>query len=283
MKIIDHLSGDDLDGFAHGHLDEYYDKRGNSTGKAMGFFSIDFDDASFADCPTRQRSPVNSCDPPREKWLRDERCDDLYIPLGSVCHEWDLNISYRVGLRVLPKDVTTIAELWDHLYDLTSRRLTLQVTINSKYKSYKGGGADGNDNIGDVKLTAHLGVLVYYTNPAVIGIIGQPVIPDEIELVLPQGKHLIGFPEQPANYERFSDLVVDGIASVKRRVRINGVLQSQYIYSEESAGDKVIEAGEACEIQVTDTVTFNFTAEVMQAPMARRVGTLATSWGAMKR
>ena len=59
VKIIDHLSGDDLDGFAHGHLYEYYDKRGNSTGKAMGFFSIDFDDTDgdyFADCPPIRQS-----------------------------------------------------------------------------------------------------------------------------------------------------------------------------------------------------------------------------------
>ena len=41
--------------FVHGHLYEYYDKRGNSTGKAFGYFNIDFDDADgdyFVDCPT---------------------------------------------------------------------------------------------------------------------------------------------------------------------------------------------------------------------------------------
>ena len=54
VKIIDHLSGDDLEGFVHGHRDQYYDKHGNPTGQAKGFFSIDFDDdegGDFADCP----------------------------------------------------------------------------------------------------------------------------------------------------------------------------------------------------------------------------------------
>ena len=54
VKIIDHLSGDDLEGFVHGHRDQYYDKDGNPTGQATGFFSIDFDDDEgdyFADCP----------------------------------------------------------------------------------------------------------------------------------------------------------------------------------------------------------------------------------------
>ena len=76
---------------------------------------------------------------------------------------------------------------------------------------------------------------------------------------------------------------MDGVDWVRRRVRVDGELQSQFIYNQNSSGDKIIEAGEACEIKITKTVNFNFTGAVMQAPSIKRQGMLATSWGALKR
>ena len=68
VKIIEHLLVDDLDGYKHGHLYEYYNNRGKSTGQGEGFF-IDFDDTdgdSFADCPTppvRRRAGASGLTP----------------------------------------------------------------------------------------------------------------------------------------------------------------------------------------------------------------------------
>ena len=59
---ISHLTGEDLEGFAHGHLDQYYNMYGNPTGQAKGFFAIDFDDTdgdSFADCPPVRMSKLS--------------------------------------------------------------------------------------------------------------------------------------------------------------------------------------------------------------------------------
>ena len=60
VKVTDHLEGADLDGYAHGHRKQYYDKNGIPTIRTTSFFSIDFDDNDsdfYADCPTASRPP----------------------------------------------------------------------------------------------------------------------------------------------------------------------------------------------------------------------------------
>ena len=60
VKVTDHLEGADLDGYAHGHRKQYYDKNGIPTIRTTSFFSIDFDDNDsdfYADCPTAPPPP----------------------------------------------------------------------------------------------------------------------------------------------------------------------------------------------------------------------------------
>ena len=60
VKIVRHLQGDDLKGYAHGHQKQYYDKHGEPTLLSTGFFDEDgvIDDGEFyADCPTAPPPP----------------------------------------------------------------------------------------------------------------------------------------------------------------------------------------------------------------------------------
>ena len=60
VKIVRHLQGDDLKGYAHGHQKQYYDKHGEPTLLSTGFFDEDgvIDDGEFyADFPTAPPPP----------------------------------------------------------------------------------------------------------------------------------------------------------------------------------------------------------------------------------
>ena len=56
VKIIDHLEGTDLDGYVHGHRNQYYDKHGKTTKKTSEFYDIEFGDF-FANCPSAPPPP----------------------------------------------------------------------------------------------------------------------------------------------------------------------------------------------------------------------------------
>ena len=101
----------------------------------------------------------------------------------------------------------------------------------------------------------------------------------------PTARHFIGFPEKPTNFERFSDLLGDGLDRVSRRVRVDGSLQTVYVRVAGDEGDAIIEAGQAVMVRIRNEVTLDLrgAGAIAAAPMAPRQGTLATSWGAMKR
>ena len=300
VKIIDHLRDTDLKGFVHGHLYEYYDKHGNPTGQGKGFF-IDFDDTdsdSFADCPATprfsahsprqrsQRSPVNSCDP--EPAPVGFTCDDLNVRDASdVCHEWDFRESSYAGIPVLPDSIETIGDLWGYFHDLTGREIDITFLISGwLWQTYKGQG------LGAIPITPHMGIGVnertigFIDSP--IGIAGKQVQGETITLEKPEGVphryHFVGFPQSPANYETFGDLLVYGVSHVRRRIIVDGRLDFQHIYTTTSEGaDKIIQPGDAVVMLITREVTLDLSGSVAAAPSVRRKGTLATSWGAMKR
>ena len=51
VKVTNHLEGADLDGYAHGHRNQYYGKNGKTTKQTSEFYDIEFGDF-FANCPT---------------------------------------------------------------------------------------------------------------------------------------------------------------------------------------------------------------------------------------
>ena len=314
VKIIDHLSGDDLEGFVHGHRDQYYDEHGNPTGQAKGFFAIDFDDDEgdyFADCPATprssaptprqrsqpsQRSPVNGCDPepgtitpqrstPQPQHSNGSRqfaCDSLTFENWEICHDWDFTDRYRlIGFPVLPHDVITVSDL----HNLFTERLGKQVTFKNwngrVWHDYRG--SEGvNPEIGEIEITPHFALYVELSET--FGITGHQVhgkAQGEI-LELSPGIHFIGLPEIPSNYEWVSDLLIDGIEWVRLYYTKKWWLT---IDSPGESNDRQLRAGLGIRIKVTKDVTLDLRGSISEtaaAPMAQRQGTLATSWGAMK-
>ena len=310
VKIIEHLRDEDLDDFAHGHLYENYDKGDNSTGKGIGYFNVfDNDEGDyFADCPQvrtmeeaghpntpilrpltpiphqpsrgrSQRSPVNSCDP--EPASSGFDCDSLRVGTSEKCHEWNFYQSRFAGIPVLPESIETVADLSNYFDELTKGRFSkIGLIVNGTRRFFP-----ETSELGAVVITPHLGIWASYDWS--IGIVGYRVSGETVTLTLPNDKtrisHMIGFPEIPANYKRLSDLLIDGVVSVRDSVLKNDKPSFSYIYNEHDEYDRLIEVGDAVMVRIRKDVTFDLSSEVASAPMARRHNTLATSWGGLKR
>ena len=302
MKVVDHLEEAELRRlqgglYKHGHRNQYYDRNGNPTTPSTAFFDIDGlydDDELYVDCPTAsqppsttlQRTPVNGCDP--EPAPVGFTCDDLDVrAAGDVCHEWDFCESSFVGVPVLPDSIETVGDLWNYFHDLTGREIDIKFKISGwLWQTYKG------PDLGEIPITPHLGIGVdertigFIDSP--IGIIGRKVQGETVILEKPAGAknstHFVGFPESPLNYETFGDLLVRGVSYVRRQILIDGRLNYQFIHTTNSEGaDEMIQPGDAVVMLITREVTLDLSGSVMSAPSVRRKGTLATSWGAMKR
>ena len=240
---------------------------------------VDEPETPDPELPTSRRSPVNSCDP------------EPITPVSSVAnyvgrysHEWDFNESPFIGFPVMPGYTRTIKRLWNRLLTAVGSPVPIfiQVSVDGNLQIYQ-----GEDNeLGQMKVTPHLGVVLsFYRGTA--RFTGNRVRGEEITLEMNGGgattEHLIGFPEVPTNFERYSDLLSDELDMVYYRVRIDGKLQSFYIRDADDEGDALIEAGQAVIVRIRNEVTLDLSGSVMAAPMARRIGTLATSWGGLKR
>ena len=226
------------------------------------------------------RNPVNSCDP-------INGCDpvnssDPDSPASSrYSHEWDFNESPHIGFPVMPPYTGTIIRLWNRIKTAAGEAVTIQVSVNGVFHLY-----NGEDNeLAQMEVTPHLGIVITH-NRNKVRLYGSQRSGEEITLTVRTGEveseYFIGFPEKPANFERLSDLLVDGLDRVSRRVRIDGSLQTVYIRAEGDEGDALIEAGQAVEVRIRNEITLDLRGSVMAAPMARRYNTLAISWGAMK-
>ena len=307
VKILSHLSDVDLElqggGYDHAHRKQYYDENDNETAPSTEFFDKDWsvdNDKFYVVCPTAtpspqpsappssttsSRTPVNGCDPEPAPVVFT--CDDLRVGTGEICHEWDFRESSFVGIPVLPEEIETIGELWNYFHDLTGREIDIKFLISGwLWQTYEGQG------LGAIPITPHMGIAVNERTigfiDSLIGIVGNQVQGEEITLEKPSGEphryHFVGFPEPPANYETFGDLLVRGVSHVRRRVVIDWRLDYQFIYTTSNEGaDEVIQPGDAVVMLITREVTLDLSGSVAAAPSVRRKGTLATSWGAMKR
>ena len=237
--------------------------------------------------PGPRRIPVNGCDPEPEPAPVGFTCDDLRVGIGEICHEWDFSESSFVGVPVLPDSIETIGDLWDYFYDLTGREIDIKFLISGwLWQTYK------VESKSEIPITPHMGIGVDERTIGLIdspiGIVGRKVQGETIILEKPTGvknrTHFVGFPESPLHYETFGDLLVPGVSYVRRRILIDGRLDYQFIHTTKSEGaDETIEPGDAVVMLITREVTLDLSGSVMSAPSVRRKGTLATSWGAMKR
>ena len=214
---------------------------------------------------------------------RDPTCDTDFSVAGIICWNWQIEDRYQlIGFPVLP--IQGIDDIgWLHYFfewKLERHNLLFQVFVDEHWLSFTGGGAnEANPEVGDIPITPHLAVMVNFKrSEESIGLLGTPQDGEIIDLE--PGIHLIGLPEAPGNFERASDfLSVDGVEWVKI-----GYSPSKHINSQDDPDDQDLRAGQAIRISVTEPVTLDLRGTApAAAPMAPQRGTLATSWGAMKR
>ena len=257
------------------HVHGFFDSHGS--GYAVSGTGPLRPDCSFA---SSRRSATTEID--RTTEMVTSRTDTvIQCGIETACHTWDLNITHRVGVPVLPEGIETIADLWDHVLFETGKRVTLQTLIDGLWRTYDG----ETDETGATLITAHTGLIIWHVPPFVLEISGESVEGKVIDLNLPDGKavalHAIGFPEPPTHYTRISDLVIEGVDWVQRRVRVDGELRYQYIRRAGDDGDKVIEAGDFVVMRIRRDLRFDFRGDsVAAAPSVNR--SLTTSWAEMK-
>ena len=194
---------------------------------------------------------------------------------GPERHFYDFSEgdSRFIGLPVLPLGVETVKDLWKAFRAEFKNDISFQLMANSVWQtSYRG---EGNE-LGETAVTPHLGINVGINSW--ITLRGVPILGEQIELS--RGVHFVGLPEIPMLYKRPSDLLSDKVAWV----HVKKDRTYPYIYGEGDEGDDLFYAGQAFVIRVVEDMTLDLRGnEVAAAPMAPRQGTLATSWGAMKR
>ena len=316
------IKGDGKPPYLHGHQQQYYDVNDNPTAPSTSFWDIDFDDPNspyygvfddfYVDCPTapqptpqqtpqpqQQNRPITQrvresgaseevieevieevTEPQREP--RDPTCDADFSVAGIICYNYQIEDRYQlIGFPVLP--IQGIDDIgWLHYFfewKLERHNLLFQVFVDEHWRSFTGGGAnEANPEVGDIPITPHLAIMVNFKrSEESIGLLGTPQDGEIIDLE--PGIHLIGLPEAPGNFNRASDfLSVDGVEWVKI-----GYSPSKHIDSQDDPDDQDLKAGQAIRISVTKDVTLDLGGSVAAAPSVRRRGTLATSWGAMKR
>ena len=198
-------------------------------------------------------------------------CED-----GVLVKDYEWKIIERpqlIGFPILPMGVETIRELYDLFEEcLGVDRFLSQLFVNERWASNR-----ENPEIGDTLITPHMGMMV--SLPESVRFIGCQQQGEVVDLQ--PGIHLIGLPEVPQIYQRASDfLSADGIEWVKLGYH------AKRVSSEDDPDDQDLRAGQAIRISVTNAVTLDLRGtivETLAAPSVRRRGTLATSWGAMKR
>ena len=173
---------------------------------------------------------------------------------------------------VLSDGVETLSGLWERNWFTGSTQGAFYVVVDSSWLVYRGDG-----DVGDIPLRPDIGILVYQeTNGTTAGLKGCPVaLPMEIELNA--GVNLIGFPTVPESIKRPSDLLSDVAIGVIATQRGEFSLVTQV----GDTGDDLLTDGQGLIVITTQATTINL--DVASAPSVKRKGTLATSWGAMKR
>ena len=212
---------------------------------------------------------------------RDPTCDTDFSVAGIICWNWQIEDRYQlIGFPVLPmQGIDDIG--WLHYFfewKLERHNLFFQVFVDERWLTFDGRN-EANFEVRDIPITPHLAVMVNFKKSEVeIGVLGTPQQGQIINLE--PGIHLIGLPEVPANFERASDFVaVDGVESVKL-----GYSPTKVVDRIDDPDDQDLQAGQAIRIRVTNAVTLDLRGTApAAAPMAPRRGTLATSWGAIKR
>ena len=305
VKVVGHLSGAELRGYVHGHLKQYYDRRGNPTHQSTGFFSIDFDDTSspyyssrnryYADCPAAPPPPP----PPRLETSTESRSTD--VPIAVVLEriiedetepepEVDIDIPeppvrletavkeerwevqfYKgwnlVSFPVQPEGVETISDLYHRWNFFASFNADIITLIDRHWLAYSG---IGDGIAGEIPLSPNLGLVVRLDWASWVGMRGIP-LPNQGSVDLRAGVNLVGWSDLPPGVKRPSDLLSDVICAVI--VTRRGELY--LIGRAGDPGDAPLERGQAVILIATESTTLDL--EVSTAEE-----TVLGGWGMMK-
>ena len=290
VKVVEHLSGADLDGFVHGHRDQYYDKNGQGTGQAKGFFDIDFDNVDsdyFADCPTtrppRQSStpnPPSQSSSPAKATAKAES-----LPTRAKCltedmvkHQFRFDTGWNLfHYSTLRNDVRTVGDVYNRFYGVMWWKGFRVQHFDRDIQDW----AEYDPLAEPIPLKTHTGIRIHHdvdTNGFHTGK-GCPLMNDG-QLVLQKGWNVVGFP-QPVEGLSVLNALFDHTTVVFLRYEVDG--ETTEIRYDDDADDIPIEPWRSYMIRVGSNFTLDLSSPTPSAPRAHHVGTLATSWGAMKR
>ena len=209
--------------------------------------------------------------------------DSDYAGADDTCHTWNFTESPYIGFPVLPDGVETIGGFRSFLRRKIGQYVNIGLLIDGTWQWY-----ETNRKLRDTLITPHLGVRVSYRDSDV-KVCGEPVAGESVEFTVPDGDRgaifLVGIPEVPTNYEMRSDLLVDNLIWVQRKVWVGDYknTETEYVSRQHRIDDTEIKDGQAFVIRVTGDVNLDLGGDVPAAPAAQRQSTLATSWGAIKR
>ena len=293
VKVVDHLEGTDLDGYAHGHRNQYYGKNGKTTKQNTEFYGMEFGDF-FANCPTAPPPTTPSTSTYAPSSNRPIVSSDYYrspyrpapvVEIEVQCTEqWLQEFLWQgetmLGLRLLPHGIETISDLWN--------AYGLSVDKGNKIKVFIGGWASYDDvtpflqGLANLQLQPNMGFVIEQTRGTLINIEGCPVENSQ-KIWIQEGNNLIGFPEVPDLFELPSDFLSDKVVSVKVQVGTPWGAVYHTINEVGNEGDEPLRAGQAIVLTSTEFHSVNLSEPVAAAPSVKRRGTLAMAWGAMKR
>ena len=205
-------------------------------------------------------------------------------PIELVRHEWTWLKGYNlVSFPVMKEGIETVSDLYQAFYTIFNPpQDIIYVAIDGCWYGYNG---QEGQIAGDVQITPYLGVLMLMDWSATIAMSGVEQIGDgEVELKL--GLNVVGLSELPSRYRVPSDfLEVDGIEMVMTTAWDDEEYMNnlRLVGRAGDPGDTPLYLGQAVILITSVLLTLDMSEPVAAAPSVRRKGTLATSWGAMKR
>ena len=199
------------------------------------------------------------------------------------CYEWNFIESPYISVPVQIEGVTNLITLRRYLNKRIKEYPDVAVFVDGRWVWYP-----SNREIGHTPITPNLGIRVGYKD-AIVEVCGEPIAGEIVELTLPEGKknafYMVGFPELPANYEMRSDLLVDNLVWVQRRVWTGFYknTKNEHVTRYHQDDDAEIEPGQAFFVRVNGDVTLDLRGTIPDVPSApSALGRVTTTWGALK-
>ena len=219
--------------------------------------------------------------PVKKSLVADPLCEEPVVapvPEPVISKEYHEFLFYQgltfVSIPVLVDGIQTVADFWERYSFLQKFNGAIYVYVDGSWLGYDGG---EGQVVGDILLTPYVGLAFKVDFSAFLGMDGVPFPLQDHVMILPGG-NFVGFPQLPVGVELPSDLIALGAEAVL--VTIEG---KPYVVGRAGdLGDEPIQPNQALFIVSRDPIRLDFENTVSAAPMAPRVDSLATTWGAIK-